>query len=253
MRIGGLQKLTLVDYPGKLACTIFFSGCSFRCPWCYNQELVLPEKIREQAQIAPEGVLGFLKKRQGELEGVVLCGGEPTLYPELVDFCKDVKALGYLVKLDTNGFNPEMLKKLIKQGLVDYVAMDVKASKEKYFRAIGGNTFFKGFDAGRNRFWGDEILQRVEASVEFLRKGLVEFEFRTTVVPGLLTQNDIMKIVRWISPAQKYVLQEFRLSDDAPLHMRGHLHEDGYLYNLVKAAEPFFEVCELRRAASSPP
>jgi len=150
MRIGGLQKLTLLDYPGKLACTIFFSGCPFRCPWCYNPELVLPEKIKEQAQIAPAGVLRFLKKRQGALEGVVLCGGEPTLYPELVDFCKTVKQLGYLVKLDTNGFNPEMLKKLIKQGMVDYVAMDVKASQEKYFRAIGANTFFRGFDAGRN-------------------------------------------------------------------------------------------------------
>lgn len=253
MHIGGIQKLTLIDYPGKLACTVFFSGCSFRCPWCYNPELVFPEKIKGQPQVAPDALLNFFKKRRGELEGVVLCGGEPTLYPELFDFCKVLKGLGYAVKLDTNGFNPEMLKGLVEKGMVDYVAMDVKAPKEKYFRAIGGNMFFKDFDAGRSDFWIDEVLERVENSIDLLRKGDVEFEFRTTVVPGLLAQKDIMKIARWISPAPKYVLQEFRLASDAPSHIKGHLHEDEYLYGLVRAVEPFFGECELRRASDTPP
>lgn len=152
MKIGGLQKTTLIDFPGKLACTVFISGCNFFCPWCYSPELVLPEKIKSQlhphtkrgkkafalqdsetprygvgARISEKEVFDFLKSRKGLLEGVVICGGEPTMNKELPEFIKKIKDLGFLVKLDTNGSNPEMLEELIDKKLIDYVAMDIKA------------------------------------------------------------------------------------------------------------------------------
>ena len=137
MIIAGLQKLTLVDYPEKLACTVFLAGCNFRCPWCYNPELVLPEKIKNNSQISKKGFFDFLKYRISLLDGVVICGGEPTLNNDLPIFCKEIKKMGYLIKLDTNGSNPEMIKNLIDEKLIDYIAMDVKAPKEKYKEATG--------------------------------------------------------------------------------------------------------------------
>src|SRR3989339_39398 len=125
MIIAGLQKTTLIDYPGKVACTVFLAGCNFRCPWCYSPELVLSEEIRKLSKISRKDFFKFLKSRKGLLDGVVICGGEPTINKDLPDFIKQIKKLGYLVKLDTNGSNPEILKKLIKQKLIDYVAMDV--------------------------------------------------------------------------------------------------------------------------------
>lgn len=137
MKIGGLQKLTLIDYPSKLACTVFLYGCNFRCPWCYSPELVLPEKQNDLREISQKNFFDFLKERKGQLEGIVLCGGEPTIHPELPKLCQGIKKMGYLVKLDTNGSNPGMLKELVSQKLVDYIAMDVKAPKEKYPEVIG--------------------------------------------------------------------------------------------------------------------
>ncbi|MDP2930763.1 MAG: anaerobic ribonucleoside-triphosphate reductase activating protein [bacterium] len=127
MIIAGLQKTTLIDYPAKIACTVFLAGCNFRCPWCYSSELVLPEKIKKQSQISARDFFKFLKGKKGLLDGIVLCGGEPSLNKDLPVFIKKIKKMGFLVKLDTNGSNPEMLKRLIKQKLVDYVAMDIKA------------------------------------------------------------------------------------------------------------------------------
>ena len=131
MIIAGLQKTTLIDYPGKIACVVFLAGCNFRCPWCYSSELVLPLKIVKQPRISEKEFFDFLRQRQGLLEGVVICGGEPTINKELPQFIEKIKNLGYSVKLDTNGSNPEMLKDLVNAKLIDYVAMDIKASLRK--------------------------------------------------------------------------------------------------------------------------
>ena len=143
MEIAGLQKLTLIDYPGKLACTVFLAGCNFLCPWCYSKELVLPKEIEKQPKISEKEFFNFLKNRKGLLEGVVLCGGEPTIFKNLPDFAKKIKKLGFFVKLDTNGSNPEMIKELINKNLIDYVAMDVKLPKQRYtevFKRKGAST-----------------------------------------------------------------------------------------------------------------
>ena len=137
MIIGGLQRSTLIDFPGRLACTVFLCGCNFRCPWCYSRELVLPELIERQPKIHEEEFFDFLKQRKGLLEGVVICGGEPTTSKDLPQFIKKIKELSFLVKLDTNGSNPEMLKGLIDEQLVDYVAMDVKLPKTRYQEVLG--------------------------------------------------------------------------------------------------------------------
>ncbi|MEI7424652.1 MAG: anaerobic ribonucleoside-triphosphate reductase activating protein, partial [Candidatus Staskawiczbacteria bacterium] len=128
MIIAGLQKTTLIDYPGKIACIVFLAGCNFRCPWCYSSELVLPLKIVKQPRISEKEVLDFLRDRQGLLDGVVICGGEPTINKDLSQFLEKIKKLGYLIKLDTNGSNPRILKELVELKLIDYVAMDIKSS-----------------------------------------------------------------------------------------------------------------------------
>ena len=132
MLFGGLQKTTLVDYPGKVAATIFTTGCNFRCPYCHNPELVLPELIKKQPKITEKEILDFLKERQKLLEGICITGGEPAIQPDLIDFVKKVKDLGFLIKIDTNGSCPDVLNNLIEEKLIDYVAMDIKAPKEKY-------------------------------------------------------------------------------------------------------------------------
>lgn len=137
MEIGGLQKLTLIDFPGKLACTVFLIGCPFRCPFCYNLELVLPELIEKQPRISQKEFFNFLKEKKGLLDGVCITGGEPTANSDLPDFCQKIKEMGFLVKLDTDGYDPEMMKKLIDEKLIDYLALDVKAPKEKYGKLIG--------------------------------------------------------------------------------------------------------------------
>jgi len=151
MLLGGLQKTTLIDYMGKIAATVFLVGCNFRCPWCYSSELVLPEKIKNQPEISEKDFFEFLESRKGLLEGVVVCGGEPTINKDLPDFIKKIKKMGFLIKLDTNGSNPQMIKKLIDDELIDYVAMDIKApigakiqnpkSKNMLFRSAAAERF----------------------------------------------------------------------------------------------------------------
>jgi pyruvate formate lyase activating enzyme len=198
MTIGGLQKVTLVDYPGKLACTVFLSGCNFRCPFCYSKELVVEENIKTQPQISEDYFFDFLNEKWGMLEGCVVCGGEPTIHGEaLVEFIRKIKKVGYLVKLDTNGTNPDVIKRLIDEKLIDYVAMDVKAPlvKEKYEEATGT----KGLD-----------ISKIKESISLIKNSGIEYEFRTTVVPGIHTEEDIIKIADEIAPANKYFLQRFR-------------------------------------------
>ena len=198
MRISGLQKLTLLDYPGRVACTVFTGGCNFRCPFCHNAPLVLPERL-EGDENGAETVLAFLKKRQGILDGVAITGGEPLLHKDIDVFLRQVKALGYAVKLDTNGSFPERLMALVEEGLVDRVAVDIKNSPALYAKTVG----VPGFD-----------LAPVERTKNYLLSGAVEYEFRTTVVKGLHTRESLLEAARWIEGAQEYYLQQFKDSGD---------------------------------------
>ncbi len=231
MEIGGLQKLTLIDYPGRIAATVFLIGCDFRCPFCYSPELVLPEKIKNQPRIPEKDFFDFLKERKKLLEGVVICGGEPTIHQELPVFCGKIKKLGYLVKLDTNGSNPEMLKRLIKEKLIDYVAMDIKAPREKYSEAAGVKVDIK----------------KIEESIKILKNNKIDFEFRTTVVPTFHKKEDILKIAQWIGPAKKYYLQNFRPEKTInPKFEKIKPYSQEYLLEIQKTVSPFFEVCQVR-------
>lgn len=193
MLISGLQKLTLLDYPGKVACTVFTGGCNFRCPFCHNSVLVLPEQLSQDA--SADEVLRFLKKRVGVLDGVAVTGGEPLLHPDMADFLKEVKALGFLVKLDTNGSFPDRLMALVEAGLVDRVAMDIKNAPALYAKTAG----LERFDLGG-----------VTRSKDFLLSGAVDYEFRTTVVRGLHTKESLLAAAEWIRGAKEYYLQQYK-------------------------------------------
>ena len=197
MIIKGLQKLTLLDFPDKMACTLFTYGCNFRCPFCQNGSLVLPER-RTDDLIAEDEFFAFLEKRRGLLEGVCISGGEPTLMPDLPHFIEKIKSMGYPVKLDTNGTNPKMLKSLIEQNLLDYVAMDIKADKQNYSKIIEINNF---------------DLTPVEESVNILLNGSIDYEFRTTLIKQIHTENVINNIAKWIGGAKKYCLQKYVYRD----------------------------------------
>ena len=190
MLIGGFQKMTMLDYQGRVACTIFTYGCNFRCPFCHNATLVIDE-----AQLFSENeILSYLNKRKGILDGVCISGGEPLLQNDIFDFIKKIKSLGLLVKLDTNGSYPERLREAIDSGLVDYVAMDIKTSKENYSRVADTNV----------------KIEDIEKSVQILLESNIDYEFRTTVVRELHTKEDFVKISNWIKGAKRYFLQCFK-------------------------------------------
>ena len=193
MLVSGLQKLTLLDYPGKVACTVFTGGCNLRCPFCHNSALVLPEQLAHDS--SAEAVLAFLRKRVGVLDGVAVTGGEPLLHPDLADFLKEIKALGFLVKLDTNGTFPDRLIAAVEEGLVDRVAMDVKNAPALYGKTVGISRF---------------DLAGVTKSKDFLLTGAVDYEFRTTVVKGLHTAESLKEAAAWIRGAKEYYLQQYK-------------------------------------------
>lgn len=197
MRIQGVQKLTLLDFPEKVACTVFTAGCNFRCPFCHNASLVVD--IPVALEITEETFFSFLKKRQGILEGVCITGGEPLLQPDIEEFIRRIKELGYAVKLDTNGSFPDKLKHLVEKQLVDYVAMDIKNCPERY-----------AITAGVERL----DLESIQKSVDYLKEGHVAYEFRTTVVKNYHEKDSFEKIGQWIAGAQKYYLQNFVDSGD---------------------------------------
>ena len=196
MNIGGLQKLTLLDYPGKIACTLFTVGCNLRCPFCHNASLVTHPQ--DAGYVTDDEFFSFLQKRKGVLDGVCVTGGEPTLQKDLPEFLEKIKALGYFVKLDTNGTNPRLLRSLIDEGLVDYVAMDIKNSPEKYTTTSGGV----------------DMLTNIKESVSLLLSGKVQYEFRTTAVSGFHETEDFESIGKWICGADKYFIQNFVDSGD---------------------------------------
>ncbi len=189
--IGGLQKFSLIDYPGKVAAVIFTQGCDFRCPFCHNPQLVFPERFC--AHLEESDVLGFLRKRQGQLQGVVITGGEPTLHKDLPTFLRQIKALNFFVKLDTNGYHPKEMSSLLKEGLLDFIAMDVKAPLKKY-SAVSGVSIDQ---------------DRIKQSVELIIKSGVDHQFRTTVVKSLLSEEDIEEISALIKGSRSYRLQPF--------------------------------------------
>ena len=227
MLIKGLQKLTLLDYPGKIACTVFTAGCNFRCPFCHNASLVTSI---DDERISEDEFFSFLQKRQGILEGVCITGGEPTLQTEFKTFLGKIKELGYSVKLDTNGYRPDVLKDVVNNGLVDYIAMDIKNSKEKYAITTGIETL---------------DVSKINESVEFLINGNVDYEFRTTVVKELHNEKDIQDIVLWIKGAKKYFLQGF--NDSGDLICSGYSgYDKNDLQKLLNIAKNDLTVTELR-------
>lgn len=197
MRIQGLQKLTLLDYPEHTACTVFTAGCNFRCPFCHNASLVID--IQKEAQVSEEEFFAFLQKRIGILDGVCVSGGEPLLQPDIELFIKKIKDMGFAVKLDTNGSFPDKLIYLVEQGLVDYVAMDIKNSPETYAFTAGTETL--------------DIVS-VKKSVAYLKEGHVPFEFRTTVVKHYHSKESFEEIGKWLDGTEKYFLQNFVDSGD---------------------------------------
>ncbi|MCX7843906.1 MAG: anaerobic ribonucleoside-triphosphate reductase activating protein [Candidatus Bipolaricaulota bacterium] len=190
-----LQPLSLQDFPGRLAAILFFAGCNLRCPFCYNAELVLPELYAPLAPLPYERILRDLMERRGFLDGVVLTGGEPLLSPDLEEFVKELKSAGFLVKLDTNGTQPEALARLLERGLLDYVALDLKAPFPRYAEFVGLRE-------------GEAVAAQVRASAALVRERAPDYEFRTTVAPGL-GEEDLEAIAAEIRGARRYVLQLF--------------------------------------------
>ena len=193
MKLSGLQKLTLLDFPGKMACTVFTQGCNLRCPFCHNSSLVLPGNSGEVLE--EKTLLDFLNKRLGVIEGVVFTGGEPLLYPDILDLFKKIKNLGYKIKLDTNGSFPALLEKTIKENLIDRVAMDIKNCPAEYGKTVG----IPNFD-----------ISNTEQSKNFIMNCGIDYEFRTTVVKGIHTEESIISLAKWISGAKEYYLQQFK-------------------------------------------
>ncbi|MCM1568983.1 MAG: anaerobic ribonucleoside-triphosphate reductase activating protein [Roseburia sp.] len=197
MRIYGLNKTTLLDYPEHVAATLFTGGCNFRCPFCQNGGLVLsPES---QPALSLEEVLAFLEKRRGILDGVCITGGEPTLQPDLAEFIRKIKGLGYRVKLDSNGYRPWALEGLLREGLLDYIAMDVKASRENYAKAVG---------------FSNPEMSLVERSIELIRGSGIDYEFRTTVVKGIHSIEEFEELGKWLAGSRVYFLQTYRENEN---------------------------------------
>ncbi len=197
MKICGLLKTTLLDYPQKVACTVFTGGCNFSCPYCHNASLVLDHQANEE--MTETNFFAFLEKRKGVIDGVCISGGEPIIQKDLIGFIEKIKEKGYEIKLDTNGSDPEKLNEIMKKGLVDYVAMDIKSSPNNYNIAIGKDNI---------------DIDKIKESVNILKKSHINFEFRTTLVKGIHTKKDIEEIGKWLNSDVKYYLQNYNDSGD---------------------------------------
>lgn len=228
MKIGGFQKTSLLDFPDLISAIIWTVGCNFHCPFCYNKNLV-----EGKVEIIPdEEIFSFLKKRIGLIEGLVISGGEPLMQDDIIDFCKKVKKLGYLIKIDTNGMYPDKLQELIDKKLVDYISMDVKAPKNKYSTLSGVKTDIK----------------KIEKSIDIIRSSYIDYEFKTTFVPGLLSKEDILEIGKWIKGSKKYFIQQFK--NDVPVISSNLENISSYskeeLNSVLEKVKTFFEICNIR-------
>jgi len=230
VKIGGLQKTTLIDYPGEIACIVFLVGCNFRCPFCYSKELV--EEDPNLFELYEDEFFSFLKKRKGQLDACVICGGEPTLNKEIFDFSKKIKDLGYKVKLDTNGYKPDVIERLIKEKLVDYIAMDIKAPFPKYSKAIGVK-----FD-----------IEKIKRSIDLIKNSGIDYEFRTTIVPEIHELEDIKKIAEQIAPAKKFFIQNFRNDKDLLSRRFNQVipFNEFEIQKVINEIKQYFEICYLR-------
>lgn len=228
MKFYGLQKLTLLDFPGHTACTVFTGGCNFRCPFCHNAALVT--ELDASSAVDEEEVFAFLDKRKGLLDGVAVTGGEPLLTDAILPFLERVKAAGFAVKLDTNGCFPARLRTAVEAGLVDYVAVDIKNRPEKYAETVGVAEF---------------DLAPVRETVDYLLSGAVDYEFRTTVVKEFHTVEDIRLCAKWIAGAKRYFLQNF--TDSGKLIGENlHAVERDTLEKMAEAARLFVMTTETR-------
>ena len=228
MIIKGLQKLTLIDYLGKIACTIFTFGCNFRCRYCHNPELVFDNGAKP---IQEREIFKFLSERKGFLDGVCVTGGEPTLHEDLPHFLAKIKGMSFLTKLDTNGTNPKMLEYLIDEGLLDYIAMDIKAPLEKYEKVVRVKV-------------NEENIKR---SINLIKESGINYEFRTTVVPELLNKDDILAIGRWLQGAKRFYIQQFRgikTLDKIFISKKPYSEEE--LEEFRHILKPFVEHCRVR-------
>jgi len=230
MKIHGLQKMTLLDFPGRVACTVFLGGCDMRCPFCHNAELIdgsAPPVMEE------EELLAFLKKRQGLLEGVAITGGEPLLRPDIISLAEKIRDLGYPMKLDTNGTHPDRLREIIDRGLAAYVAMDIKNSPDRYAVTAGVDTLDMG---------------KIRESVSLLMEGRTDYEFRTTVVAELHDADSFRGIGEWIRGAKRYYLQKFTDRDTVPFG-GFHAPADNEMHAYAEIAREYVPSVELRGMA----
>lgn len=228
MNIGGLQQTSLLDYPQKICAIIWTTGCNFNCPFCYNPQLVKGEV----GLIPQEEILTFLKKRKHVLEGLSISGGEPLLQPDIVEFTQKVKNLGYLVKIDTNGTFPEKLQRLIDNKCVDYIAMDVKAPKQKYTQLTGVKT----------------PIKKIEQSIDIIKNSGLAYEFKTTFVPNFLKKEDIIDIAKWLEGSTTYYLQQFKTDTDLLSSSLKTIdpYPEAYLKETLQVIRPYFNKCEIR-------
>lgn len=227
MKIHGLQKMTLLDFPGRVACTVFFGGCDMRCPFCHNAELL---DGSAEPVMTEEELLSFLQKRQGLLDGVAITGGEPLLQKDLPELARKIQDLGYPVKLDTNGTHPDRLEKMIREGLVQYVAMDIKNCPERYAETAG----LKDFD-----------LTPVRESAALLMEGQVDYEFRTTAVAELHDDQSFEGIGRWIRGAKRYFLQRFTDRETVPFEGL-HAPDEETMRRWAEIVRPYIPSAALR-------
>lgn len=236
MVIGGLQKLTLQDYPERVAAIIFTQGCNFRCHFCYNPQLVVPNRdgavLKGHSTLDENGLFGWLRSRRGKLEAVVISGGEPTIHPDLPEFIARIKKLGYLIKLDTNGTNPQMLRRLLSARLLDYIAMDLKAPLAKYQSVVGVKL----------------ALNKIKESIKIIIASGIGYEFRTTLLPQLHPRADIVKMGELIKGADKWYLQKFRSNVDLVDNefKNKSAYPDGEMEKLRQLAAPYVKFCGVR-------
>jgi pyruvate formate lyase activating enzyme len=232
MIIAGLERTSLVDWPEKICSTVFLAGCNLRCPFCHNPELVLPESIKKLIPLTEDELLTLLLERKRLIDGVCITGGEPLISPDVIYLIKKLKENGFSIKLDTNGSVPSLLKKLIGGSLIDYIAMDIKAPKEKYCLLTR-----------------TEInLRNIEESVKLIKESNIDYEFRTTVVRGLIEKEDVLRIAEWIKGAKAYYIQQFvgteRTLDQAYKDRKA--HSPAELKVMLGSVESFFEKTGLR-------